>query len=267
MQVQTIYAEATRIIMSLIAPYSFQLYSARNFFPVNEVLRTIAEIGFTNVEPFPALYADAATFKRSIDAYGLSARSGHVALHDVEGGIEDTYRMAELLEMELIVLPYIDGEDRPVEAAGWRMLSDRLASAADKLAAKGLKFAWHNHDFEFQPLADGTIPLDLLLGDGLLWEADVAWVARAGQKPEDWLKRYTGRIPAVHVKDLAPPGRSEDEKGWADVGTGIVPWVQLWPLAVECGAQIMVAEHDHPSDYHRFARQAFVTMSKLNGAN
>ncbi|MGO7580430.1 sugar phosphate isomerase/epimerase, partial [Rhizobium ruizarguesonis] len=83
------------------------------------------------------------------------------------------------------------------------------------------------------------------------------WVVRSGNDPKHWRKRYSGCVPAVHVKDLALPGEKVDEKGWADVGTGVVPWAELWPLSVESGAKIMIAEHDQPSDYDRFARQSY----------
>ena len=48
---------------------------------------------------------------------------------------------------------------------------------------------------------------------------------RGGADPRRWIERYRGRIPLVHVKDIAPAGEKEDEDGWADVGTGTVPWL------------------------------------------
>ena len=91
---------------------------------------------------------------------------------------------------------------------------------------RGLRFAWHNHDFEFQPLEDGSLPIEHVLGDRLLWEADLAWVVRGGADPRRWIERYRGRIPLVHVKDIAPAGENADEDGWADVGAGVVPWAR-----------------------------------------
>ena len=72
-------------------------------------------------------------------------------------------------------------------------------------------------------LADGSLPIEHLLGDRLLWEADLAWAVRGGVDPRQWIERYRGRIPLVHVKDIAPAGEKADEDGWADVGTGTCP--------------------------------------------
>ncbi|NEJ18893.1 TIM barrel protein [Rhizobium leguminosarum] len=253
--------------MPISTPFAFQLYSARNFFPLENVLTNLAEIGFTNVEPFPSLYDDPASLKAMLSNYGLTAKSGHVSLRDVEEDSDQTCRMAETLGMETIVLPFIPANIRPTDKQGWLEMGERLSAASRVFAKRGFSFAWHNHDFEFEALPDGTIPLELLLGEDVMWEADLAWVVRSGNDPKHWLKRYSGRIPAIHVKDLALPGEKVDEKGWADVGTGVVPWAELWPLVVESGAKIMIAEHDQPSDYDRFARQSYRTMSKLNGGN
>ena len=123
--------------------------------------------------------------------------------------------------------------------------------------------AWHNHDFEFQALPDGSLPIMHILGEKLLWEADLAWVARGGGDPAAWIERYRGRLAAVHVKDIAPAGEKADEDGWADVGAGVLPWTKLWALTVEAGAELFVAEHDNPSDFERFARVSAEAMRRF----
>ena len=83
--------------------------------------------------------------------------------------------------------------------------------------------------------------------------------ARRGRSAR-WIERYRGRIPLVHVKDIAPAGEKVDEDGWADVGAGVMPWARLWPQCVAAGAEIMIAEHDNPSDFERFARVSAAAM-------
>lgn len=67
-------------------------------------------------------------------------------------------------------------------------------------------FGWHNHDFEFAALADGSLPMQHILDSapGIDWEMDVAWVVRGGSEPQDWISPPSQRITAVHVKDIAP---------------------------------------------------------------
>jgi sugar phosphate isomerase/epimerase len=98
------------------------------------------------------------------------------------------------------------------------------------------------------------LPIEHILGARLVWEADIAWIARGDADPEYWVERYCGRIPLVHVKDIAPEGQNADEDGWADIGAGVLPWRNLWAQCVLAGAEIMIAEHDNPTDFDRFAR-------------
>jgi len=106
-------------------------------------------------------------------------------------------------------------DQRPGDAAGWQAFGKRLARVGEAAAAAGLGFAWHNHDFEFKPLADGSIPLKHILDSapGVGWEIDVAWVVRGGADPLKWINDYASRIVAVHVKDIAPKGEAADEDG------------------------------------------------------
>lgn len=250
--------------MALEHPLSFQLYSARNFPPLEDQLATLADLGYTNVEPFGPLYADPAGFKAALDTHGLVAESGHFALDLLENDFAKALAIAEAIGTRLVVAPYLVPDARPTDVAGWQALGGRLSAVAEKLAAEGLAFAWHNHDFEFLPLADGSLPIVHLLADpAVKLELDVAWVVRAGADPKAWIPHFDGRIAAVHVKDVAPAGEKADEGGWADVGTGIVPWGEIWPMVVAAGATLAIAEHDNPSDWRRFASASAAAMKAL----
>ncbi len=249
--------------MALKHPLSMQLYSARKFPPVEAQLAATAKAGFDTVETFGAFYDDARETRRLFDKHGLRARSGHFSLSMVEEHAEKALEIARTLSIETVVVPHIMPDQRPKDAAGWAALGERLAKASNWFGGKGLRFAWHNHDFEFVALTDGSLPIEHLLGKQLLWEADVAWIARAKVDPKHWIERYRGRMPLVHVKDIAPAGQNLDEDGWADVGTGVLPWADLWRACVAAGAEIMVAEHDNPGDFERFARISGEAMRNL----
>jgi sugar phosphate isomerase/epimerase len=251
--------------MTISTPYSFQLYSSRKFPPLADQLKTLAGLGYTSVEPFGGLYDDVKSLRAGLDATGLTAKSGHFGLEMLDSNLDGAVEIARTLGIGIVVCPYLVAELRPTDTAGWKALGARLQAVAAGIEKAGLRFAWHNHDFEFRALPDGSSPIEHILAEGVLWEADLAWVARADTDPAPWLQRYSGRIPLVHVKDIAPAGEKADEDGWADVGSGVLPWADLWQAAAAAGAEIMVAEHDNPSDFQRFARNSIATMSKLNG--
>ena len=247
--------------MPLTAPLSFQLYSGRNFPPLAQQLMTLKRIGYTNVEPFGGLYDDLEGLERGLKENGLTAQSGHFALDMLENENGRALEIAKRLGMNTIIIPYIQPQDRPGDRDGWQRYGERVARAGDSVRAAGLRFAYHNHDFEFRPLSDGTLPFEHLMQDGVLWEADLAWVVKADADPKPWLERFKGRVPFIHVKDIAPTGEKTDEDGWADVGEGTLDWSALWRAAVFAGAEVMVAEHDNPSDGERFARVSAAAMA------
>lgn len=250
--------------MPLLNPLSLQIYSGRNFPPVEAQLATAARCGFSNIETFGPLHDDAEQTRRLLDRFVLTARSAHFGLDLIESHPERVRAIATTLGVEFVVAPYLAPERRPTDIAGWKALGERLARARDGFAQRGYRFAWHNHDFEFAVLPDGSCPIEHVLGDDLLWEADLAWVVRGGADAAAWLARYAGRIPLVHVKDVAPAGEKLDEDGWADVGKGVLPWRALWPQCVAAGAEIMIAEHDNPADFERFARVSAAAMREYS---
>ena len=141
----------------------------------------------------------------------------------------------------------------------YEAIAENLNSIGAQFKEAGIGFGSHNHDFEFVPLADGSIPMQILLETApeLEWEADIAWVIRGGADAADWIARHGGRITAVHVKDIAPEGEAADEDGWADVGHGTVDWAGLFgQLKASTPATLFVMEHDNPSDAGRFASRS-----------
>jgi sugar phosphate isomerase/epimerase len=246
--------------------FSYQLYSSRNFPPLSATLRMIADAGYTAVEGYGALYADAAQvaeLAQALDDTGLVMPTGHFALTMLEDEAGKVLDIAKSLRMARLYCPYLPAEDRPVDAAGWRAFGARLAKAARPYRDAGLGFGWHNHDFEFAPLPDGVIPQDAIFegGPDLEWEMDVAWVIKGGADPLAWITREARRITAAHVKDIAPPGQNADEDGWADVGHGTVDWKTLMAALRTAGCRHFVLEHDNPSDHVRFATRSIAAAN------
>ena len=162
-----------------------QLYSARNFPPVETQLAAIEANGFDGVETFGPFHDDPEATRRLLDAHGLAAKSAHIDLATFETRPERAIAIARALGAELVVAPYLTPSERPTSRDGWRDLGARLERVRARIAADGLRFAWHNHDFEFISLPDGSFPIEHLLGDAVSWEADLAWIARGGATPCD----------------------------------------------------------------------------------
>jgi len=245
--------------------WSFQLYSARNFTPWEDVLAMVAAAGYDHVEGFGGLYADPAGLRAMLDANGLSMPTAHFGLDMLEGDFGKARSIAETLGVQTVICPHIAADLRPADEPGWRSFAARLMAVNEACAKAGLAFAWHNHDFEFAN-TDGIVPMRVLLdaAPDIGWEMDVAWVVRGGADPLSWVHEYGTRIVAAHVKDIAPQGEAADEDGWADVGHGVLDWPAIMQaLRERTAAKIFVIEHDNPSDAKRFATRSLASAQQF----
>lgn len=249
----------------LMTSYSYQLYSSRNFQPFSRVFNMLSNIGYTSVEGYGALYEDPSSLKHDLDQSGLTMPTAHFGLAMLENEVPRVLEIAKLLGVKAIFCPYLSPEQLPDSVEAWKAFGSHLHAVGAPYRAAGLEFGWHNHDFEFFPLTDGSVPLEHILNASpdLKWEADIAWIIRGGADPVEWIKRYENQILAVHVKDIAHNGQKADEDGWDDVGHGSVNWPALMQLLRKTPAQYFVMEHDNPSDDERFASRSFQSAQQF----
>lgn len=247
---------------------AYQLYSSRKFPPLADTLAMLTRLGYAAVEGYGALYADPAKveeLKAHLGATGLRMPTGHFGLDMIEGDPDGVIAIGRALGVETVFCPHIAADARPDTGAGWEAFGRRLAEAGKPIRDAGFDLGWHNHDFEFIPLDDGAIPQAALFAGApdLLWEADLAWVVRAGADPVAAVGEFADRLVAAHLKDIAPAGQATGEDGWADLGAGVVDWLALIPALKAAGCRYWVLEHDNPSDDARFAQASFVAARSL----
>jgi sugar phosphate isomerase/epimerase len=245
-----------------VTDFSYQLYSSRNFPPLDQTLEMLQRNGYVQVEGYGAVYGDAAATKAALDAHNLTMPSGHFSIDLLEQEEQKVLDIAGTLGMKAIYCPHLAVDLRPTDAAGWSAFGERLEAAHATYSKAGYVFGWHNHDFEFKALADGSIPQRLIFdaAPSISWEADIAWIIRGGADPFQWIEDHASRITAVHVKDIAAQGQNTNEDGWADVGYGTVDWKALTSALRDTPVKYFIMEHDNPSDDERFARRSIATV-------
>jgi sugar phosphate isomerase/epimerase len=182
-----------------------ELYTVRSIITDNpaQVLKSIQEMGYKEVE---AVFASLGAIGPALKDSGLKPVSVHVdtALF-MEGGskLDDAFGHVKQFGFEYAVLPYIPPAQRG-GADTFKKLADTLNKSGEKANAAGLKLCYHNHAFEFEPLA-GTTGLEIMMREThknlASLELDIFWASVAGHDPVAVLKKYSGRIPLLHLKD------------------------------------------------------------------
>lgn len=246
---------------------SYQLYSSRDAGPWDDTLKHLAALGYRNVEGFGGVYSEPHAFRALLEENQLAMPSGHFfPLGSFEEGFDKSMAAAKVLGMERLFCPAPTDEYRNgADLGAWKALANRLNEAGKRVTGAGLRFGWHNHHWEFMPLEDGTVPMQVLLdlAPEIEWEMDVAWVVRGGGDPLAWIDAHKARITTAHVKDIAPEGDCADEDGWADVGYGVMDWPGLMGALRRAGVDLFVMEHDKPNDAGRFATRSIATVKEL----
>ncbi len=152
--------------------------------------------------------------------------------------VEEFSKLLKELKLDVISVHSIRGEEdlyfaqtmgakyMNVSLSPKHVTREALLKACEKLneqgriyASHGLKAVLHNHADEFRWVdkEEGKTRIyDILLEhtDPVLlgFEFDVGWAALAGIDVVDYIKRYPGRFPLIHVKECTRVAQTEDEK-------------------------------------------------------
>lgn len=231
-------------------PIAVQMYTLRDAGTLDQQLKIVHDAGVGAVETVGTQNVSAVELKQLLERYSIKAISSHVQLAELRSNLDGVVAFNRSIGNTTLVVPYLDKQDRPTDAAGWTALGQELGRIAAQANAQGMRLAYHNHDFELVDF-NGKTGLELLFaaaGPDLQTELDLAWVARAGHDPVAMLGKFRGHVFAVHAKDNAPTGQAEDEGGFAAVGQGVLDWNAILPAAAAAGVQWYIVEHDQPRD-------------------
>jgi|TARA_B110000211_G_scaffold10857_2_gene11419 sugar phosphate isomerase/epimerase len=248
--------------------FSYQLYSSRNFPPLENTLQMLSNAGYAEVEGYDELFThstDLGAFRAMLDNVNLRMTTAHFNLHSVRTNPKRVIEIAKSLDILGIYVPYLEAEARPENALGWIEFGKSLSEAGKPIVDAGLTFGWHNHEYEFVDIGATDRPMDLILAadDSLSLEFDLAWAVVAGVDPMHWISLYGDRITATHIKDIAKKPACVDNTEWADIGYGTLDWPQFYLSLKRAGTRFFIMEHDNPIDDEKFAQLSITTARKF----
>jgi len=221
-----------------------QLYTVRRDFAkdVDGTLAKLAAIGYREVEFAGYPEGTAQSLRKILDRHGLRAPSSHVGIQNLRTDWDRTLDQAAVVGQRYIVVASIPAEEHRT-ADDWKRIAALFNKAGEAARAKGIQFAYHNHDVEFVPL-EGQLPYDLLLQEAdptlVQLEMDLYWITKGGQDPLAYFARWPGRFPLVHVKDMdATPRRF-----FTEVGKGTIDFKRIFRKAGQAGIRHYFYEQD-----------------------
>jgi sugar phosphate isomerase/epimerase len=227
---------------------ALQLYTVRDRSSRDMLgtLRQVAAMGYRAVEFAGYGGLPAAEVAAELSALGLTAPAAHVGLADLESKPTAVFADMRALGCEFVVVPWV-AEERRADLDAVRALAATLNTLGAACRDEGLRLAYHNHAFEFAPLGGGLM-WDVLAAETdpalVALELDIYWAAHAGANPERLIEAHPGRLPLLHIKDMAAGPQGAD----VPVGDGVLPWPALLRAGIAAGARWFIVEQDHPGD-------------------
>ena len=165
-------------------------------------------------------------------------------------------------------VPVFDVVEPSWDAKSVAGLADRDAVLGKKA---GIRFSYHNHAFEFQPRDGGRTGFDVFMaefGPDMLFELDIFWVKVGGVEPLDLLKKLSGRVSQVHLKDLKagltlPTFGSVPNDAFQELGDGIIPMEPIIVASKAAGVKHCHVEQDQSPDPIASIRQSMEYLKRL----
>ncbi|QEF99201.1 Xylose isomerase-like TIM barrel [Stieleria maiorica] len=254
-----------------------QLYTLRNEIAadVAGTLKAVADAGYKQVEPYGFPGADAMI--REAKANGMAVNSSHINTDGIlkpdQKGVqpfEELLDKANEFGLTHVVVPYLGAELRG-SLDQYKKVAEQCNVAAEKAKRAGIQLAYHNHAFEFKPLEGDRCGYDVFIeefSEDMKFEIDVFWVAVGGHDAAEWIRKLSGRVTQLHLKDLdrsvSPPQYDGIPKqAFKELGNGVIPMEPILAAAAEAGVEHCHVEQDHSPHPVQSIRQSAAYLRSL----
>lgn len=248
-------------------PIGIQLYSVRDEMEKDfeGTIKTLAEYGYTAVE-FAGLFDHTAEdVKRICKEAGVDPISAHVGPDVLLANLEEEIKKYHDIGCRYIGIPWASVSRDLPGGTDYPAFLEAIRKIAAEMSKYGMKLVYHNHDFEFTKI-DGQYKIDILYADTtpdeLQTELDTCWVRVGGPDPAEFVLKYSGRAPLVHIKDYVGgptanmyklidggvvESKVETDNGFFEqrpVGYGVQDVQSIISASEKAGAECIIVEQD-----------------------
>jgi sugar phosphate isomerase/epimerase len=224
--------------------FAAQLYTLRNeckndFYGT---LRTLKKMGWQAVQIDGLHGYPAEQISAVLKETGLSVAGMHVSLDRMNIELDQVLEEARWFGTTDFFCHYL--EKNMQHEAGYREAKRELLQVSAKVSPLGFRVGYHNHDFEFLTEIEGKPALDFILepdhGRSIHPEIDTYWVKKAGHDPLSYIKKFPGRMPVLHLKDMT----NDDRMTFAEIGTGSIDFEPILRWGESHGVEWYAVEQD-----------------------
>ena len=232
-----------------------QLYSVRDDMRKDPLgtLQALAKMGYKHLEH--ANYVDRKfygyapkEFKKVIDDLGMKMPSGHTVMHSRhwDAGTKQlndvwkyTVEDAAVLGQQYVISPSMEEKQRR-NYDELMVLLEMFNKSGEMCQKHGMRFGYHNHEFEFSEKLNGQTLYDIIMKNTdpalVIHQLDIGNMYNANAKAADVIKAYPGRFVSMHVKDeIKASGDSRHQYESTLLGKGVINVKEVLDLGKKLG--------------------------------
>jgi sugar phosphate isomerase/epimerase len=225
-----------------------QLYSVKDEMATNVrgTLEKLSSYGYDTIEGYDGGQGifwgmKNTEFKSMTSDLGLNYVSTHANVFE---GLERQAAEAAEIDMKYLICPWVGPQESMDD---FKRLSDEFNRIGQVCKDQGIRFAYHNHGYTFEPL-EGQMPQDFLMDNTdpelVYYEMDIYWVVVPGQDPQAYLERYSNRFKLGHIKDRRKDAAPGEANASTVLGTGSINFSPIIATAKENGMEYFFAEQE-----------------------
>ncbi|WP_320178408.1 sugar phosphate isomerase/epimerase [Roseovarius pacificus] len=229
---------------------ALQLYTLRD--PAKKdlagTLQKVKEMGWEYVQWSGMPDLPAAKIREALDTAGLKAISCHCGVEPFETDFDNYVAFWKTVGVKFVGPGGMMGDCKDSLEA-WIRGAKRLDAVGAKLREEGLQLMYHNHAGEFETFPGDDRAKEYILADetspeNLAMELDLAWIYVGGVDPSECIRRFKGRVPHVHAKDVVMRGSEKPRPMFTPLGQGELDWDEIFKAGAEAGIEWYTYEQD-----------------------
>ena len=240
-----------------------QLYSVRADMKADPLgtLKQLSDMGYRHVEH--ANYANrkfygwsVSEFKKILNGFGMSMPSGHTVLDakhwdaskkDFTNEWKYTVEDAAAMGQSFVISPWLE-ESKRKSMSDLKSFMEIFNRSGELCKKFGMKFGYHNHDFEFSEKVEGKVLFDIILAETdpnlVMQQLDIGNMLNGGAKALEVMQQYPGRFESMHVKDEIKATEGNEPFESTILGNGVVPIKSIIDLGRASGTKHFIIEQE-----------------------
>jgi sugar phosphate isomerase/epimerase len=223
-----------------------QLYTLRDFTKtprdIASTLARVKKMGYDAVQCSALGKIDPLELANILRGEGLTCCATHTPMDRLSDEINRVIDEHHLWGCKYIATGGFFPKDP--KAVDWKDFAGTYNKISENLEGTGISLGYHNHSHELARFGEKTglqIMLDHFRSD--IWmEIDTYWIQHGGGDPAEWISRFPGRVPCVHLKDMTI--NNDRVQLMAEVGEGNLNWPRILKACRDVGVKWYIIEQD-----------------------